>query len=204
MIGYYNYTVYLTYAGLVSAVTGIALALGGMPMGAAICLMISGVCDLFDGKIARTKKDRTDEEKSFGIQIDSLCDLVCFGVLPAVIGMTIGAKAWWQIAIEALFVLCGVIRLGYYNVSEIIRQKETSANRSSYKGLPITTSALFVPLLLAFRDQLGAALPAAYSALLFVLAACYISPFSIKKPGKAGTAVMIAVGLIILALIIFL
>ena len=68
MIGYYNYTVYLTYVGLVSAVTGISLAVSGMPMGAAICLLISGVCDMFDGKIARTKKDRTDEEKSFGIR----------------------------------------------------------------------------------------------------------------------------------------
>ena len=204
MIGYYNYTVYLTYLGLVSAVVGISLALGGMPMGAVVCLMISGVCDLFDGKIARTKKDRTDEEKSFGIQIDSLCDLVCFGVLPAVLGMTIGASAWWQIAIEALFVLCGVIRLGYYNVSEIIRQKETSANRSSYKGLPITMSAMFVPLLFAFRNQLGGALPLAYSLLLLFLAVCYIAPISIKKPGKVGTVIMIAVGLAILALIIFL
>ena len=204
MIGYYNYTVYLTYVGLISAVIGLSLALGGMPMGAVVCLMVSGVCDLFDGKIARTKKDRTDEEKSFGIQIDSLCDLVCFGALPAIIGMTLGANKWWQIAIEALFILCGVIRLGYYNVSEIIRQKETSANRSSYKGLPITMSALFVPLLLAFRNQLGSALSLAYSLLLLVLAVCYITPFSIKKPGKVGTVIMISVGIAILALIIFL
>jgi hypothetical protein len=41
---------------------------------------------MFDGKVARTKKDRTEQEKSFGIQIDSLSDLVSFGVLPAVIG----------------------------------------------------------------------------------------------------------------------
>ena len=204
MIGYYNYTVYLTYVGLISAVIGLSLALGGMPMDAVVCLMVSGVCDLFDGKIARTKKDRTEEEKSFGIQIDSLCDLVCFGVLPAVIGMTVGANKWWQIAIEALFVLCGVIRLGYYNVSEMIRQKETSANRSSYKGLPITMSAMFVPLLFAFRNQLGGALPLAYSLLLIFLAVCYIAPVSIKKPGKVGTVIMIAVGIAILALMIFL
>jgi len=204
VIGYYNYTVYLTYFGLVSAVVGISLALGGMPMGAAICLLISGVCDLFDGKIARTKKDRTEEEKSFGIQIDSLCDLVCFGALPAVIGMTLGATAWWQVAIEAFFVLCGVIRLGYFNVSEMIRQKETSANRKSYKGLPITMSALFVPMLLAFRNQLADVLPIVYSVLLLVIAVCYIAPFTIKKPGKVGTVIMIIVGAAILALIILL
>ena len=46
-----------------------------------MCLAISGLCDMFDGKIARTKKNRTEVEKRFGIQIDSLSDIVCFGVL---------------------------------------------------------------------------------------------------------------------------
>lgn len=204
MIGYYNYTVYLTYVGLVSAVVGISLAVSGMPMGAAICLLISGVCDMFDGKIARTKKDRTDEEKSFGIQIDSLCDLVCFGALPAVIGMTCGADAWWQTAVFALFVLCGVIRLGYFNVSEILRQQRTSENRSRYLGVPITSSALIAPLTVALRGVLGGAFPAVYSLVLLALAVCYVAPIEIKKPGKWGAIAFIALGLAVLLLIILL
>ena len=64
MVGFYNYTVYLTYIGLVSAVTGIFYSFSGNIKAAVICLMVSGVCDMFDGKIARTKKDRTEAEKS--------------------------------------------------------------------------------------------------------------------------------------------
>ena len=91
MIGYYNYTVILTYMSLISSVIGMffAAGFGGMsphPEYAIICLMVSGLCDMFDGKVARTKKDRTECEKKFGIQIDSLCDAICFGVLPVVIG----------------------------------------------------------------------------------------------------------------------
>ncbi|MBQ1536339.1 MAG: CDP-alcohol phosphatidyltransferase family protein, partial [Ruminococcus sp.] len=75
MIGFYNYTVILTYLSLCSAVVGITQVFEGREARAILCLLISGICDLFDGKVARHKKDRTDEEKLFGIQIDSLCDL---------------------------------------------------------------------------------------------------------------------------------
>lgn len=87
MIGYYNYTVWLTFIGMLSSVTGMGLAIQGKIIPAVICLMFSGFCDMFDGIVARTKKDRTDEEKRFGIQLDSLSDIVCFGVLPFVIGV---------------------------------------------------------------------------------------------------------------------
>ena len=90
MIGFYNYTVILTYMSLASAVVGITQVFEGHERIAILCLLISGICDLFDGKVARHKKDRTDQEKLFGIQIDSLCDLVAFGVLPACIGYNMG------------------------------------------------------------------------------------------------------------------
>ena len=94
MIGFYNYTVILTYCGLLSSLLGMFYAFLGNITGAAICLVVAGGCDMFDGKIARTKKDRTADEKRFGIQIDSLCDVVCFGVLPTVIGFSVGATKW--------------------------------------------------------------------------------------------------------------
>lgn len=194
MLGFYNYTVYLTYLGLISSFTGMCLAVKGSVKAAVICLLISGVCDLFDGKIARTKKDRTIEEKRFGIQIDSLCDVVCFGVFPAMLGVCIGADNAWQIAVSALFCVCGVIRLAYFNVTEEIRQDQTSENRKMYSGVPITTSALLVPLLMCFAKALGAALPCAYTVLLLVLGFFYIAPVKIPKPGKAGAAVMIVIG----------
>ena len=80
MIGYYNYTVILTYLSLISALFGTHLAFRGEPVGALICLLLCGAFDSFDGMVARTKKGRTEEEKKFGIQIDSLVDMFSFGI----------------------------------------------------------------------------------------------------------------------------
>ena len=81
MIGFYDYTVILTYISFASAVSGIFCASTGHVRWAIVFLTFSGLCDMFDGKIARTKKERTEDEKNFGIQIDSLCDVVCFGII---------------------------------------------------------------------------------------------------------------------------
>lgn len=88
MIGFYNYTVILTYLSLISALFGTHLAFKGNFNGALICLLLSGAFDSFDGMVARTKKDRTEEERKFGIQIDSLADMFSFGIFPAIIGYT--------------------------------------------------------------------------------------------------------------------
>ena len=202
MIGFYNYTVWLTFIGMLSSTVGIGFAVGGKITAAVICLMFSGFCDMFDGIVARTKKDRTDEEKRFGIQLDSLSDIVCFGVLPFVIGVSLGANAWWQIAIMALFALAGLIRLAYYNVTEETRQQQTSEKRKHYLGVPITSSALSVPLLFCFKGLLGAAFPVAYTVLLLVNGALFIVPVQVKKPSKAGLAVMLVLGIIFTALIL--
>jgi len=84
MIGFYNYTVILTYIGTMFGFVGMTYAWSGNLKMSLICLMVAGLCDMFDGKIASTM-ERTKPEKRFGIQIDSLSDLICFGVLPAVI-----------------------------------------------------------------------------------------------------------------------
>ena len=203
MIGFYNYTVYLTYVGMLSSVIGMFLAIDGRSTAAVICLLISGICDLFDGKIARTKKDRTVEEKRFGIQIDSLSDVICFGVFPAVLGYTLGADSWWQMAVAALFVLCGLIRLAYYNVTEEVRQNTTDKNRSMYKGVPITVSAILVPVLMCFYKNDSSTFPYLYTALLALMGICYVAPLNVKKPGKLGAVIMVAIGVAVLLFMIF-
>ena len=74
MLGVYDYTVILTYISLMVSIGGMLFSLNGDCRMALVCLAISGLCDMFDGKVARTKKDRTEVEKRFGIQIDSLAD----------------------------------------------------------------------------------------------------------------------------------
>mgnify|MGYP002618652292 FL=1 len=63
MIGFYSYTVILTYLSLVFAMVGIHLSVIGVYQWSFICLMMCGICDTFDGMVARSKKNRTEEEK---------------------------------------------------------------------------------------------------------------------------------------------
>ena len=147
MIGFYDYTVVVTYISLVSSILGMFCAIDGRLTLAVSCLAFSGLCDMFDGKIARTKKNRTDDEKSFGIQIDSLCDIVCFGIFPIILGYKLGMCKAYSIAILAFYGMAGVIRLAYFNVMEAKRQSETSENRKYYQGLPITSMAVIMPFL---------------------------------------------------------
>lgn len=146
MIGFYDYTVILTYISFASSISGIFLATRGHFNWAIFCLAFSGLCDMFDGKIARTKKNRTEDEKRFGIQIDSLCDVVCFGVFPIVLCYELGMTHFYSIPILIFYGLAGVIRLGYFNVMEEKRQNETSENRKYYQGLPITSMSVALPL----------------------------------------------------------
>ena len=90
MIGFYNYTVWLTYISFLSALIGIYFSFNDNPFYAIICLMFSGFCDMFDGMVARTKKDRTNEEKRFGIQISPPRNLLPF---PAKIS-AVSAAEW--------------------------------------------------------------------------------------------------------------
>lgn len=196
LIGYYNYTVYLTYIGMLSSTVGIMLAISGNIRTAVFCLLFSGLCDMFDGIVARTKKDRTEEEKGFGIQLDSLSDVICFGVFPAVLGFCAGATKVWQMVIMALFALAGLIRLAYYNVTEEARQKETTEKRKHYLGVPITSSALTVPIVFCFRKLLGASFPVVYTLILLLNGLCFVLPIQVKKPGRMGLAAMLVIGLI--------
>lgn len=147
MLGVYDYTVVLTYVSVLISMGGMLFSLNGCPKMAVVCLAVSGFCDMFDGKIARTKKNRTEVEKRFGIQIDSLADIICFGVAPSLIAYRMGMNHIVGIAILMFYVLAGLIRLAWFNVSEEIRQNETEENRECYQGLPITSMAIALPIL---------------------------------------------------------
>lgn len=195
MVGFYNYTVILTYMSLVFSVIGMTFALDGRITAALVCMLSSGLCDSFDGKVARTRK-RTEEEKRFGIQIDSLCDLVCFCVFPVILGYCVGMKSPLQVAVMALYVLAGVIRLAYFNVTEEIRQDTTDAVRSSYLGLPVTMAAMLVPLaFLAENHMAASAFSWFYTVYLALLAFLFIAPVRLPKPHGKGMYVMLAGGL---------
>lgn len=183
MLGFYNYTVILTYLGMLSGFTGITFVFGGRIQGAVVCLLIAGVCDMFDGKIASTMK-RTRPEKRFGVQIDSMCDLISFGVLPAlIVYSSFGGPL--RVVIPSLYTLCALIRLAWFNVDEEERQEREAGRRSVYLGLPVTTAALIFPLLIwagtKFRWPLRILLPI----VMTLTAAAFLIPFRLRKPVPA-------------------
>ena len=193
MIGFYDYTVILTYLSLLSAVTGIGLAVARHPLLAILCLMFSGLCDMFDGKIARTKKNRTEDEKRFGIQIDSLSDIVCFGVAPAVLCYCFGMRGIVGVAILMFYVLAGLIRLAWFNVMEEHRQEETSEKRECYQGLPITSMAIALPIVVVLKPFLGCEFMLALHVVMLVVGILFITNFKLKKPKNVTMGTIVAV-----------
>lgn len=201
LVGFYNYTVWLTYAGAAAAVCGIFFSAGGHPFWGIICLLFAGATDMFDGKIASTMK-RNEAEKNFGIQIDSLCDLISFGVLPVAIGYGLGLSGGFFFVSAVLYIICAIIRLAYFNVDEIMRQKNENGSRKTYYGLPVTAAAMLFPLIYGLKDLLGAALLPVYQVALFAVAAAFILKFKIRKPRGAALWAIFALGLAVVALVI--
>ena len=210
MIGFYNYTVILTYISLLISTVGIGFAVTGYPFTALFCLLASGICDMFDGKIARTRKKSTEEEKRFGIQLDSLCDIVCFGVLPAsvAVSMTAGAALCDRIAVWAvsgLYILCALIRLAYFNVTEETRQATEGGRRTHFMGVPVTTAAVIFPLTYALSVLAPAPVaPWLYPALILITAVAFITPVKVRKPHTVGLVVLGLIGLLEAALMFYL
>ena len=197
LIGYYNYTVIATYFGGMAAIYGVYLCTQGDAFGAVLCLLFAGFMDMIDGKIASTMK-RTSAEKAFGIQIDSLCDLISFGVLPAMIGYAIGLRSNFYIAVMIGFVMAALIRLSYFNVDEFERQQKTSERRKYYEGMPVTTTAVFIPIFYVLRLAMGSFFPVFYCFALILIAAAFLIRFRLPKPGTAGLVVCGFLGLMLL------
>lgn len=183
-IGFYDYTVIATYISLISSVLGMTRAIHGDYKGAIFCLAFSGICDAFDGRIARTKKNRTEDEKAFGIQLDSLCDVVCFGIFPAIICYLLGVRGVLGVILAMFYCLCAVIRLGFFNVLEAKRQASGEGATKVYRGLPVTSIAFILPL--AFWLQF--VLPEfifmlLLHAILLGVGFLFILDFPLRKPG---------------------
>lgn len=189
IIGFYGYWVILTYLGVVSALAGICSALKGNVKFAVVGLMVSGICDMFDGSVARLAK-RSEREKAFGIQIDSLADIIGFGILPAVIGYAIfenQAKqehgffgTAWIVAVISLYVLAALIRLAYFNVTEAELQCKDEKRRY-YEGLPVTSVAIIIPAVYSLCVRYGFYLSEVYDILLVLLSLAFVSKIKIPK-----------------------
>jgi len=144
IIGKWNKSVILTYIGLIFSVFGIFICMTkeNCINIAMSCLIIAGICDLFDGFIARKCK-RTEEEKQFGIELDSLVDVINFIIFPIVIFISINMTKYYNLLGVFIFAICGIARLAYFN----IKTADNEQPIKYYIGLPVTYSALIFPLI---------------------------------------------------------
>ncbi len=197
MIGFYNYTVLLTYMSLASTVVGIGFCVGGNIHGALICLMLSGFFDMFDGTVARTRK-RTDDEIAFGMHIDSLTDLAAFGVLPATILRAMGGSEPWFVAVMIFYALAALIRLAFFDVQEL-RTVGTGERRKYFTGLPVTNAAFILPGMLLANLLFKLDFRYYYMVCLMLVGIAFITPFKLKK---AYMPALLYIGIIGLAVFV--
>ena len=102
-------------------------------------LPVALVLDFLDGAVARWRR----KHSPLGADLDSLADIVSFGVAPAVIGYTLGMQGGWDTAVLVFFVVCGIARLARYNVTSEELMGD-SGKVPYYEGTPIPTSLLLV------------------------------------------------------------
>jgi CDP-diacylglycerol--serine O-phosphatidyltransferase len=195
MIRFMNAANALTLAGLGAALASALLSTSHQAPFALAALIVAGLCDLFDGLVARRLR-RTEEEARFGARLDSLVDACSFGFAPTLLLYEVGLRSPPELALIGLFAGCAVWRLAYFDTVGIA----TEGSARYYTGLPTTFVALVLPLACA-AGFLGAAYLrqcAAVAALLLAIA--MVSPVRVRKPGGAayGVLLLVAIGLIAL------
>jgi len=114
-----------------------------------LLLPLALICDVLDGYVARARSQR---QSVLGGDLDSLADVISFGVAPAVLGFTLGLRGGWDVLCLTYFVVCGVSRLARFNVTAESLADSRTGKVKYFEGTPIPTSIVIVALLaLAFH-----------------------------------------------------
>lgn len=184
IIGFFRKCDLLTMTGTTIAFLGMFSAFKAHFQIAALCLLLCGVCDAFDGTLARKYK-YSKSEQEYGVQLDSLSDVICFGLLPAIITILISNNSILSVIICIYYMLCGVIRLAYFNMLHTTK----AAKKGEYIGLPITSIAIVYPLVLILLRYIN---PNLLSVVLPIILLCmgtlFIGKFKLKKPNASKIA----------------
>jgi len=187
-IGFYNKSIILTFMGLFFTVLGIKFSFEGELYYALVLMVLSGICDCFDGYVASLVK-RNEKEKLYGVELDSLVDTVCFGVFPILLGISLGYTSYSNIVVYFIYLFAGITRLGYFNVDD--------DNKKCFKGVPITTISFVLPLVLAFTTN-QVIIMTTYLIFSFL----FLFKIEIKKVSLMGKKIILIIG-ILLGVLIF-
>jgi CDP-diacylglycerol--serine O-phosphatidyltransferase len=195
VIGAYNAACLVTLAGFVAAVAAIALAAAGRIELALSCLVLAGLADLFDGVVAR-RLERSDYEKEFGVQLDTVVDVVSFVLAPFVIAFAAGLRTPAGLGAMALFTVAGAVRLAHFNTLSA----QGADQSTHHRGLPVTYTALIFPVLFllrglvpesGFRPLLGVA--------FLLVAIAFVMDVPVRKPRGAFYVLFPLLGAVLVA-----
>lgn len=165
-------------AGLLCAVLGIYCAILGKFPVAIIGVLWAVLLDWADGIIARQITGRTDHHRAFGVQLDSLIDIVSFGVFPAIFLLSYGKFSPWFLPGAFLIVATSVIRLSYFNLFGLIDDK-------TYRGLALDNNVIILAFVFLFEGFLNHTV---FSIILYILLMVFLvfNLAPIRTPKFAG------------------
>jgi CDP-diacylglycerol--serine O-phosphatidyltransferase len=176
-IGIINAPNAITLVGLIASIETVFLALRGRFELALIALMFAGLCDIYDGWVARKLKTNPHEQV-FGSQLDTIIDMASFGIVPPVFFFALGLNSLLDEALFLFYASCAAMRLAAFNTMLI----ESDGKISSYTGLPVTYVSWIFPLLMVLGAFTSPAvyLPVA-RLLILVVAVLFITNVRIPK-----------------------
>ena len=166
----------LTYSNALCGVFGIIALVSGHVEVALVLLIVAALCDAFDGVVARLQQ-QTAAQKTLGTIADSVADMVSFGVLPVVVFISLASLNVVTGIVVALYVFAAIHRLVVFTADALRTQQPTR----HFTGLPVVMGAVMMPILYALFGSL-LWFPFMMTAVVFVLAALFVSKLSIPKP----------------------
>jgi CDP-diacylglycerol--serine O-phosphatidyltransferase len=163
ILGYWNIANLITLLGLFCALSSCFFAVSDNIKMSVTFLIASGLCDMYDGAVSK-KIERTESEKKFGIQLDTVADMVCFGITPAIIVFSMVGIAWFALVIYVFYITCAAVRLAYFNTITV-----PDKPAKHFQGLPVTCIAWILPIVLFFHSAAASITTLAVVGILFIL-----------------------------------
>ncbi len=183
IIGYYNAANFITLAGLCSSLISCYLALTGSYKTAGLMFLLAGLCDMFDGRVARATDKGDMKRRTFGVQIDTVCDMVSFGVAPGIFAFAVGFRDVFDVVIYILFACFGAIRLAYFNTQALTETPDLKM--TSFTGMPIPTICFFLPVLALLMTFVAPEIMHwTFKAVYLLVGISFVINVKIKKPGS--------------------
>ncbi len=181
--------------GLLSAMVGIYFAIEGNFLASIISVLWAVLFDWYDGIIARKMKGRTKEQGVFGEQLDSMIDIVSFGIFPAILLLSYGNYSIWFMPGAFIIVAISAIRLSYFSIYGLIDSK-------TYMGLALDNNVLILAFLFLFESLFShTVFSIVLYTLLMVLSALNLA--SIRTPKFAGKWIYALIAYVLVITIVF-